>query len=264
METPGRIANLVRDYSPFSPDEQLMELLACYRSGGDLCAHNARKVINELALSHYQNEAIIKHALVSKFVDHAKSDEVVFFEFPVEGNRADLCRVNSHSFAYEIKTEFDSFERLPQQLKSYCGVFDYVYVVLPLSVYRNARPQVPEGVGFVTYRRENEQFKFCYRERAERNEATIEKRLACLSLRDIRQVLKDISVDTPAASSRMDYADQIGSWAACHPARFERLYLDVFKRKYRDRWSFLRDNFEEILPLDMQASFAKRICLSKS
>lgn len=89
----------------------------------------ARKTINNLVMGYYPNEATIKANFIDKVLFPLNPANISIFELPIGNSRVDMCKVNGHSAAYEIKTDLDTFDRLEGQLSDYFDVFETVYVV---------------------------------------------------------------------------------------------------------------------------------------
>jgi hypothetical protein len=89
--------------------------------------------IYDLLLCNYRNEYIYKNAIASKIAigRHKLADIAYFSEFNAWNSIADVVIANGTTTAYEIKTEYDSFNRLDSQLNSYQEIFDRVYVIIP-------------------------------------------------------------------------------------------------------------------------------------
>lgn len=105
-----------------------------------------RKMANEYRCEYvYKNELINKHLLVRYGTRHT----VYFNEYRVGENIADLATFNSVSRAFEIKTELDNTKRLKSQLETYSHLFQYVYVVIPVTHLEDVRKAVPEGTGII-------------------------------------------------------------------------------------------------------------------
>jgi len=98
---------------------------------------------------NYRNEYVFKNAIAEKVVRgrHKLSNATYVTEFRVGKSIVDAAVFNGTSTAYEIKTEYDSFERLESQLHSYGQVFDKTYVVVPSSKVTKVLHIIPETVG---------------------------------------------------------------------------------------------------------------------
>lgn len=85
-----------------------------------------------ILLKKYRSEYIFKNLIARKIVigKHKLADITFFDEFKVWSNFVDVVVVNGVITAYEIKSEFDSYMRLTQQLETYSQVFEFVNLVL--------------------------------------------------------------------------------------------------------------------------------------
>lgn len=103
-------------------------------------------------LSGFRNEYVYKNAIAEKVIrGRHKFSANCFFtsEFRVRGSIADVVIANGTTTAYEIKTEYDSFERLSGQLEDYAKVFEHVYVVIPEVKLIDWETKVPNEVGII-------------------------------------------------------------------------------------------------------------------
>ncbi|MGF1732143.1 sce7726 family protein [Photobacterium kasasachensis] len=112
---------------------------------------NAFDSIYSNLLSEYRNEYVYKNAIAEKIVKgrHRLANVSYFTEFRVRKVIADCVVVNGSSTAYEIKTEYDSFSRLINQINTYKQVFEVVNVVIPESKLDKLLPILPNDIGIV-------------------------------------------------------------------------------------------------------------------
>ncbi len=120
-------------YTPFSSDEQLCDLFEDVF--GESASYfeingNAKAVAEKLMLEFYHNEAFIKSSIINLL---KRENNVTFFEMPLLDSRIDVCSINGHSCAYEIKTSYDTIRRLKKQVNDYLKAFELVYVVCPIE-----------------------------------------------------------------------------------------------------------------------------------
>jgi hypothetical protein len=103
----------------------------------------------------YRNEYFYKNNLVSKIVfgRHSVRTASALTEVPAGRSIADLVIFNGTSTVYEIKTDLDSFNRLPAQLDDYQSRFEHVYVVTSMERASDAQKMTPEAVGIIGVRR---------------------------------------------------------------------------------------------------------------
>ena len=101
-------------------------------------------------LSSYRNEYVYKNAIADKLVrgTHRFSKNCFFStEFRVANSLADVVVANGTTTVFEIKTEFDSFERLDGQLSDYSKAFDHIHVVIPEKKIDCWESKIPKRVG---------------------------------------------------------------------------------------------------------------------
>lgn len=89
----------------------------------------------EMVLSYlqyfYRSEYVYKFFIVNKIIANQFSHCVTSYynEFNIANSKADVVLINETSYVYEIKTEYDSLERLSSQIESYKTAFDYIFVL---------------------------------------------------------------------------------------------------------------------------------------
>ncbi|PTB33065.1 sce7726 family protein [Photobacterium phosphoreum] len=85
----------------------------------------------KLLCKHYPNEYVIKNTIANKILlgTHSMNTASMLSELRIGDNKADCVIINGISTCYEIKTQYDSLKRLPEQLATYTKSFDKTYVV---------------------------------------------------------------------------------------------------------------------------------------
>lgn len=119
--------------------------------------------------SHYQNEYIFKNSFLNEWLikELGQSNSKVFSEYRVGNSIADLVMFNGNSKVFEIKTEFDSDNRLALQLENYRKAFNQIFLIIPaskLSFYC----KYDNEVGLITFNKSDVQ-KFTLRREAVNN-----------------------------------------------------------------------------------------------
>lgn len=106
---------------------------------------------------NYRNEYFIKSLIVQKILlgRHSLNTATMINEFRAGLSKADCVVLNGASTCYEIKSEYDSLARLPEQLTSYLKLFDRVYVVTPEKHLKKVMECLPCGVGVLKLSRRN-------------------------------------------------------------------------------------------------------------
>ncbi len=97
----------------------------------------------------YRYEYVYKNEIASKivFAKHSPRTASLVSEMRIGGSILDIAIFNGTSTAYEIKTEFDTLARLPEQIKDYLQVFDKVNVVTHPGGTQQVLNIVPSVVG---------------------------------------------------------------------------------------------------------------------
>jgi hypothetical protein len=103
------------------------------------------------------NDAQIRELLLP-FVQleyNGTSDTLLIEEFAIYGgaNRADLAVLNGVSHGYEIKSDRDTLNRLPQQVSAYGAIFELATLVSTARHLPVARKIIPRWWGIVEVKR---------------------------------------------------------------------------------------------------------------
>lgn len=210
-------------------------------------------VVNDLIMKHYICERVVKYYLIKHLMP--LSNHIVAFEMCIGNSRVDICRINGGSYAYEIKTEYDSFDRLGTQMKDYLDSFEKVYLVVPYSMRSAALSAIPSTCGLITYRLTEAGMLFSYYRKAQINKCSINKCAASLSSTDLASLLRLLHHKTLPAhkDERLEVASNTS------PSQFWSAYKKLLKTKYSAKWAFLTEHFSEILPIDVQNFFSTSI-----
>ena len=98
----------------------------------------------------YKGEYFYKNVIAQKLFLNRHGDKATMLaEFRVGTSKADCIILNGISTCYEIKTEFDTLNRLPEQLSSYSKVFDKVFVISANKHIDKICALLPENVGLL-------------------------------------------------------------------------------------------------------------------
>lgn len=214
----------------------------------------SNRVINDLILRFYPCERVIKYYLIQKLLH--LSNHIVAFEMSVGHSRIDLCRINGHSYAYEIKTKYDTFERLETQLIDYTETFEKVYIVIPIERKIEAFQCIPNNCGIITYRiSPNGKVFFSYCRKAINNSCSVKKCAESLSSSELLHMLKVLNSKI-IPSTKDERIEQLCTYS-------DNIFLPTYKKflkgKYISKWNFLVQHFSEILPIDIQSFFSSSL-----
>lgn len=114
-----------------------------------LTVENVFESVFSRMLTEYRNEYVFKNHLIEKIFlkKYSKSDATLVTELRVGRCVADAVLVNGLSTCFEIKTEYDSLNRLSEQITAYKKLFDKIIVVSTESHMQNLLLQLPTDIG---------------------------------------------------------------------------------------------------------------------
>lgn len=210
----------------------------------------ANEIINKIVMKYYPGEKFIKYNFIKKFI--VNKQDIVLFEMYADSSRVDLCRINGKSIAYEIKTEVDNLTRLSKQIEDYSKLFEYIYIILDQRHLFKATEIIPNYVGIIVYKVQCGKFSFCYKRKASKNKnIDSEAQIRNLSSQDMSKILKKRSLPIP--STKDERAGILKKSFDKKQINF--LFKDIIKLKYAEQWYFIKTNFNEIYPIDIQSFF---------
>lgn len=256
----SRIAKSLHDsYQPFLLDCQVWDLLqrtvpvSVYVDlflplKKEIVGH---KLINDIVMNTYFGERKVKYHLTQKYIN--RTDEVALFEFNVGSSRLDFARINGNSYAYEIKTELDSLDKLEKQIMDYSAVFEYIHVVCHPDHYQKVLTKVPEYCGIITYNTTKADFPFIFRrKRLKCPEISSQAQLSALTSKELERILKT-EVISGMDLERKGREEQILS--NLNGTKINHHFKEAVKSRFRKRWQFVCEHIEHIEPIDIQPFF---------
>ncbi|MBC1228419.1 sce7726 family protein [Listeria booriae] len=215
--------------------------------------YSMREIYNDVILKNYPNEASIKAAFINEVLLKAKN-QVVIFELKVGSSRADLCKINGTSTAFEIKTDLDTTNRLEKQLSDYMDIFEHVFVICSETRYNAIKDKVGDDCGIYTYvQRNNGTYSFKLRKRSILDmQLDVQKQLSVLTKSDLVRYYK--------LDSEMDKKHMIAYVVSNYTnKKINDVFKKALKDKYKKKWFFLSCYRDNILEIDYQWFFKNRI-----
>ena len=102
--------------------------------------------------NHYKIEYIYKNHLLKKpvFGRYSPKNTSLYFEFPVGNARADILVVNGRADIFEIKTQYDDYSNLENQVREYYRCFSNVTLLVHPSLVRTVSKIIPQYTGIST------------------------------------------------------------------------------------------------------------------
>jgi hypothetical protein len=92
-------------------------------------------------------EHAIRTALVSRLRAHAQRRDLIVEELGVGTARVDLAWINDHLMGFEIKSDFDTLDRLARQMHAYHSVFDTLTIVTTAAYVHQVEALLPHWWG---------------------------------------------------------------------------------------------------------------------
>lgn len=211
-----------------------------------LSFRNVREIYNNIILKYYPNEACIKSAFINQMLIKGKS-HVTIFELPVGNSRADLCKINGSSVAYEIKTDLDDLTRLDKQLNDYLQIFEKIFIICSEKKLPAVEKCVGSMFGIYTYSITNKGlFKFkLYRDAVLSEFINAEKQLGIVRKQEL---LKNFSYR--GSPPRNDIITEILNHYT--QPQINRIFKQILKSRYHEQWQFLQKHCSDILEIDYQ------------
>ncbi|SHF94688.1 sce7726 family protein [Vibrio gazogenes] len=164
--------------------------------------------VYQLLNLHYRFEYYYKNTIVNKVLlgRHSLNTAVMLSELRIGRNIADCVILNGQSTCYEIKTEYDSLDRLSEQLSSYYSIFDNVYVVCGEKHLDKILKQSPDEVGVIQLTKRNT--LSTVRQAKDLSKNDIDKNLMLNTLRseEYKHLAKLISGSIPSVSNIKMYS----------------------------------------------------------
>lgn len=201
---------------------------------------SARELINRIVLGSYPNETTVKANFINRVLLSQSPKTVSIFELPIGKSRVDICKVNGHSAAYEIKTDLDTFTRLEGQLRDYFDVFETVYVITSEERWQDLPDYVPDTCGIYSYRQISDgSLVFCARRAANKSDVLDpEKQLSGMPKKHLCSLLEVEGGN----HSKQDLVDRC-------LLEFDHRAINLFFKRYlKQRYGCYWDRFRELQP----------------
>lgn len=99
----------------------------------------------------YKNEYIYKNVLTHKILlgKHSLDTSQMLMELRVGNCIADVVLLNGSSTVYEIKSDYDSMNRIESQMNAYRDAFDFINVITTLKQVNRVKKIIPDDVGIL-------------------------------------------------------------------------------------------------------------------
>lgn len=235
-------SSLARSYHPLLYKPELSRVLNRFFDTDKYSGYSKRllhKTINDVLLKNHRGEDLYKYRLARQF--YAKK-VVGAFEVPVNHSRLDFLAISENTRSFEIKSVRDTLSRLEKQLLDYSAVFEYNYIVTDRKHIRQVLETSAEGYGIWSFEG-NVQKEV----RAPHKTAELDPE-AQLSLLNKKELRLAFEID-----NRAEILSTFPSTVV------NERFKGLLKRRYHERWTFIKAHKELILPIDLQFFFNTNI-----
>lgn len=203
--------------------------------------YHLHRMLSDILCTYHAGEAIHKFNLFKQF--QTKSNLVGAFEMRVDKSRVDFLTINGRTTSFEIKSALDNLSKLDKQMSDYAKAFELNYLVVD-ERHLSGVIKLPACFGLWSYA------KGSYKElkRAKLNSSIDPE----FQLHLLTKAERMSYFSEPSASItkiiRSYSAPEINS-------QFKR----ALKGRYQNRWQFVKDHQQSILPIDLQFFFNMNI-----
>lgn len=218
-----------------------------------LSFNNIREVYNNIILQYYPNETTIKSCFINQVLLKCRN-HVTIFELPIGNSRADLCKINGTSVAYEIKTDLDNLQRLNKQINDYLQIFERVFVICSYKKLEDIKKQIAPSCGIYVYQMSsggNLRFAL-YRNSSHSIRLDAQNQLSILRKQELKQYFNANNIQ-----SREVMIENILNENT--PDDINLKFKQIIKLRYHQQWNFLETNHSNILEIDYQWFFKNMI-----
>lgn len=215
---------------------------------------NIHEIYNKIILNYYPNEICIKSSFIKQILMSGKK-HVTIFELPAGTSRADLCKINGESIAYEIKTDLDNFARLQKQINDYYKIFEKVFIICSESNVENIIDLIPKKCGIYSYKQNRQKnYKFTLvRDASLGNEMD--------SLYQLKLIRKsEFNSNFTMDTSLRKRSDMINFIVQAYSSdTINQIFKTILKYRFKKQWSFLKQNHNDIFEIDYQWFYKNQI-----
>lgn len=209
--------------------------------------HVGHNVVNEILMNYYPSERQIKYYLTKRFLNNI--GEVTLYEMRVANSRLDYGRINGSSYAYEIKTELDTLNKLEKQIEDYSKVFEFVSVVIHSKHLKKAKEILPSYCGIEVYDKCMDSEFFIERKAEKSPFVNIEAQIAALTSKDLDFIINN-KQQRKICNNRKAKEEYVFNSFLKEDINY--LFKEAIKNRYNERWNYLKKQFKKINPIDVQ------------
>jgi hypothetical protein len=229
---------LAKSYNTLSYTKQLRELVAAFFQTEKYNEYNKlqlAKKINDTIFDNYEGEQILKFKLAKEF---NKKKYIAAFEVKAKNSRTDFLVINGDTKSFEVKSKIDTLNRLSKQVIDYGDVFEYNTVVIDKCHLNKVVKLLPEYYGIWYYEKNK---KIVYQEAKYSPKINPLEQLGLFNKKELLKSFNSFDIDFILKTNQ--------------PADINQSLKDTLKERYSNRWLFVQENWDNILPIDIQFFF---------
>ncbi|MCD6347911.1 MAG: sce7726 family protein [Bacteroidales bacterium] len=226
---------LARSYNPLDLSDKLKRtLVSFYKKDefNDLSKPELHKVFNDALMKHYGGEEILKYRIANFF---RNKKYTAAFEVKANSSRADFLIINGETKCFEIKSKIDNLKRLKSQVTDYKDVFEYTTILVDESHVTQVDQLLPDYYGIWYFKGSK---RIIVRDAVLSPCLNAQAQVNLFTKRELRSYFK--TVDKSEIVDNMD-ADVVNS-----------CLKEALTARYASRWNFIKENWNSILPIDLQ------------
>ncbi len=148
-------SNVIKDLATKGSSKTACKILAethlCEALDPHMALRDFYDGIYAILFKEYRNEYIYKNAIAGKVLlgRHSLNSSFMLTEFRAGNCKADSVILNGSSAVYEIKSTYDSVNRLERQLDAYHQIFDHINVITSADQMAKVEQMVSDSVGLM-------------------------------------------------------------------------------------------------------------------
>ena len=242
--TEGAASAFARSYNVLDYSHNLRKILSSLLPENDFSSYTKKELhvaFNYILTNRFKGESGLKAKLVSMFV---AKDVTAAFEIKVNNSRVDFLTVNCDTKSYEIKSGIDNLNKLAKQVSDYEKVFEFNYIVIDEKHLQGAVDLIPQHYGIYVMEKE----KLVRKKIAEKNCCLEpEMQIQLFTKKELQQQFKNVELNVAEIAKQFSATE------------INESFKTMLKKRYEKRWQFLKQNMDEILPIDYQFFFHHNI-----
>lgn len=233
---------LYRSYNLLDSRIQLANLLNAFdqrTTFEDATRLELVKKINALLLRNHHGEANLKYRLAKEFID---KKYIGAFEVKANSSRSDFVIINGTTQSFEIKSKFDTLNRLSKQTADYGDVFEFNTLVIDQSHLSKVEELIPSYYGIWYFEKAK---KVIHRKPALSPQINPKAQLKLFTLKELEKAFSTRNMDDILVSVNAKAINEA--------------LKDTLRARYAKRWRFVQQHWSQILPIDVQFFFNSNV-----